>query len=88
MSIANLGAIVGMIVGIVKGIIVAINVGMSSAIPGGALVLGVGSGIMTFCANVVFMTIFGFLGGAVIAYIYNVAVGEKGGIEVELLVKQ
>ena len=88
MSIAKFGAIIGMIFGIINGIILAINVGSSSAIPGGPLVLGAGSGIMTFCINVILMTIFGFLGGAVIAFIYNFAVGEMGGIEVELAIRQ
>jgi hypothetical protein len=88
MSIANLGAIFGMIVGIIEGIILAINIGSSSAIPGGSLMLSIGSGIMTFCANVIFMTFFGFLGGAVIAIIYNFVVRERDGIEVELEVSQ
>ena len=40
---------------------------------------------MTFCINVVFGFFLGFLAGAVIAFIYNLAPwGEMGGIKVEL----
>jgi hypothetical protein len=48
------------------------------------VVLGVGSGVMTFALNVIMGIIFGFLGGAVIAFIYNFALGEMGGIGVDL----
>jgi len=47
------------------------------------MVLGVGSGVMTFALNVFLGIIFGFLGGAVIAFIYNFAPGEMGGIQGE-----
>lgn len=88
MSVAKFGAIIGMIIGIINGILLAINVGSSAALIGGSMFLGVGSGIMTFCINVILGTFFGFLGGAVIAFIYNFALGEMGGIEVELEVRQ
>jgi hypothetical protein len=88
MCVANFGAIIGMIYGIIMGFILAINVGSSAAIAGGPMVLGVGSGIMTFCINVILMTIFGFIGGAIAAFIYNFALGGMGGIEVNLEIKQ
>lgn len=39
---------------------------------------------MTFTVNVIMGVFFGFIGGAVIAVIYNFALGETGGIGVEL----
>jgi hypothetical protein len=61
------------------------NVGPSAAVLGGSLALGVGSGVMTFCINVILGFVLGFLGGAVIAFIYNLAPwGEMGGIAVDL----
>jgi uncharacterized protein YqgC (DUF456 family) len=83
-SVAQFGAVTGMIIGTVKGIIAALNIAPSSAITAD-VVLGMSSGIMTFCINVVFGFFLGFLAGAVIAFIYNLAPwGEKGGIKVEL----
>jgi len=88
MSVAEFGAIIGMIIGIINGILLAINVGSSASLIGGSMFLGVSSGIMTFCINVILGTFLGFLGGAVIAFIYNFALGQMGGIEVELEVRQ
>ena len=89
LSSAKFGATIGMIIGIIGGIIVAINIGPSAALAGGSMFWGVGSGIMTFCVNVLFGSLSGFLGGAVIAFIYNLAPwGEMGGVEVELEVRQ
>jgi uncharacterized protein YqgC (DUF456 family) len=88
MSFAKFGATIGMIIGIIGGIILAIPLGPSAALTGGSMVLSVGSGIMTFCINVLLGTLSGFLGGAVIAFIYNLAPwGEMGGIEAELEIR-
>jgi hypothetical protein len=88
LSSAKFGATIGMIIGIINGIILAMNIGPSAAVPGGSLALGVSSGIMTFCINVILGFFLGFLGGAVIAFIYNLAPwGELGGIEVELEIR-
>jgi uncharacterized protein YqgC (DUF456 family) len=88
MSFAKFGATIGMIIGIIGGIIAAINIGPSAALAGGSMFWGFGSGIMTFCVNVLWGTFLGFLGGAVIAFIYNLAPwGEMGGIEVDLEIR-
>jgi hypothetical protein len=88
MSVAQFGAVLGMIFGTANGIIVALNLAPPSTITAD-VVLGVSSGIMTFCANVIFGFFLGFLAGAVIAYIYNLTPwGEMGGIKVELEVGQ
>jgi hypothetical protein len=84
MSVAQFGAVIGMIIGTINGIFIALSIAQSSAISSG-VVPGVSSGIMTFCANVILGFFLGFLGGAVIASIYNLAPwGEMGGIKVEL----
>lgn len=72
-----------MIIGTINGIILALNIAPSSIITAG-VVLGVGSGIMTFIINVILGTFCGFFGGAVIAWIYNIALGQMGGIKVDL----
>ncbi len=88
MSVAKFGATIGMIIGIIGGIIIAINLGPSAALAGGSMFWGVGSGIMTFCVNVLFGSLLGFLGGAVIAFMYNLAPwGETGGIELDLEIR-
>ncbi len=84
MSVANVGSIIGMIFGIILGLINAINLVPASSIPGDSIVLGLSSGIMTFLINVIMGIFFGFLGGAIIAFIYNFAFSKKGGIEVDL----
>jgi len=86
MSVAQFGAVIGMIIGIINGIILAFKIGPSAVITTG-VVLGVGSGYMTFAINVILGTVLGFLGGAVIAIIYNFALAEMGGINVELEVR-
>jgi uncharacterized protein YqgC (DUF456 family) len=84
MSVAQFGAVIGMIIGVINGIILALDVGPASAITAG-LVLGAGSGFMTFAVNVILGIILGFAGGAVIAVIYNLTPwGEMGSIKVEL----
>jgi hypothetical protein len=88
MSIAKFGSIIGMILGIILGLKNAINIVPTASIAGGSMVLGVGSGVMTFVMNVFMGIIFGFIGGAIIAFIYNFALGEIGGIEVDLEVKE
>jgi hypothetical protein len=88
MSVAQFGAVIGMIIGTINGIIIGLNVARSSAITAD-VVLGMSSGIMTFCINVILGVFLGFLGGAVIAYIYNLGSSwETGGIKVELEVGQ
>ena len=88
MSVANFGASIGMIIGIINGIITAMKIGPSATLLGGSIVMGVSSGIMTFCINVIIGTFLGFLGGAVIAFIYNIKFRwDTGGIEVELEVR-
>jgi hypothetical protein len=83
MSVAQFGAVIGMIIGIINGIILALNIASSAVIKTG-VVLGMGSGIMTLTINVIMGIFFGYLGGAVIAIIYNFALGEMGGIGVDL----
>lgn len=83
-SVAQFGAVIGMIIGTINGIMPALTIAQSSASTAG-VVLGAGSGIMTFGINVILGFFLGFLGGAVIAFIYNYDPwGKMGGIKVEL----
>jgi hypothetical protein len=88
MSVAKFGAVMGMIFGIIMGIVRALDIGPIAAETTNSMVFGVGSGIMTFCVNVLIWVFLGFIGGAIVAFIYNFALGEMGGIEVVLEVKQ
>jgi hypothetical protein len=88
MSVAKFGSIIGMILGIILGLINAINLVPAASLAGGSIVLGVGSGVMTFAMNVIMGIIFGFIGGAIIALIYNFALVEIGEIEVDLEIKE
>ena len=86
-SVAMFGAIIGMICGTFLGIVLAMNVGPDVARTGGSLLLGMGSGFMTFALNVILGIISGFIGGAIVAFIYNsdhFPIGDLGGIELNL----
>lgn len=88
MSVAKFGSIIGMILGIILGLINAIKLVPVASLTGDSMIFWVGSGVMTFAMNVIMGIIIGFLSGAIIAFVYNFALGEIGGIEVDLKLKE
>jgi hypothetical protein len=86
MSWAKIHALFGIIFGLIYGILFAIlgsAIGASFDMPG-ATTLGL-------LAIIVFPIIFGimaFIGGAILAFLYNIFAGKIGGIEVELVEKK
>ncbi len=85
-SVGKFFGILGLVWGFFMGFIVALNVSgmspmMGTQVPGFAGAL-VALGLMTILGG-----IFGFIGGAVITFIYNLVLGASGGIEMDLDVK-
>jgi hypothetical protein len=84
MSVAKIGAIFGLIWGLIWGILMALWVGSLGIIAKSLFPMaGLGAGLI-----LVFMIIFGliagFIGGAFWAFIYNIAAGFIGPIEMDL----
>jgi hypothetical protein len=90
MSVAWFGAVIGLVGGIIIALITAIAGGaaaVTAASISGTIGLGATTGIGIFIALVLLGGVFGLIGGVVIAWIYNFALGPAHGIEVDLEVK-
>jgi hypothetical protein len=86
-SVAKFCAVIGLIWGFVAGLVVAVGAGGTAAAMGaGALGAG-GVGIAGFIMMIILGGSGGFIGGAVIAFVYNVVLGAIGGIEMDLEAK-
>ncbi|MFW5902857.1 MAG: hypothetical protein ACOCTT_03145 [archaeon] len=84
MSVAKVGAIIGLIWGIIAGLIAAIGTGaISGMIPGMGMMLAGTTTVVAFIGTLIGMVIYGFVGGAITAFFYNLAAGWVGGIEFE-----
>ncbi len=84
MSVAKIGAILGLIWGLIWGIIMALVVGSMGVIARNLLPMAsLGAGLIFVC-TIIFGLIAGFIGGAFWAFIYNVAAGFVGPIEMDL----
>jgi hypothetical protein len=89
LSVAKIGAAIGFIFGLIEGIIIGLVVAVvgTAAIGGLHPFLGLGIwGLVVFFAVIVGL-IGGFIGGAIWAFVYNVAASAIGPIEVDLEVK-
>lgn len=87
MSAAKIGAILGLVWGLVWGTVMALWVAglgiiMRNLIP----MAGLGAGVVFICM-IIFGLIAGFIGGAFWAFIYNLAAGFVGPIEVDIEAK-
>ncbi len=83
-SVAKIGAILGLIWGLIWGIVMALWVGSLGIIAKSLFPMaGLGAGLV-FVFMIIFGLIAGFIGGALWAFIYNVAAGFVGPIEMDL----
>jgi hypothetical protein len=85
LSLAKIQAVIGLILGIIAGIffgLVASLLGMSEGASG--FLLGAGMGIFSLIAFPIFYGVAGFIGGAILAFLYNLVASKIGGLEIEL----
>ncbi|HVN73106.1 MAG TPA: hypothetical protein VMT44_00765 [Methanoregula sp.] len=86
-SVAKFFAVFGLIWGFLMGIVVALGLGgLGSAF--GSHMIGAGLGLVGLVVMVILGGIFGFIGGAIVAIVYNIVLGAIGGVEMDLEVKQ
>jgi hypothetical protein len=84
MSVAKIGAILGLIWGLIWGIVMALWVtGLGMIAKSLFPMAGLGAGL-ALIFMIIFGLIAGFIGGALWAFIYNVAAGFVGPIEMDL----
>jgi len=85
-SVAKFFAVFGLVWGFIMGFFAAAGVsGMGSVM--GTHALGFAGGLVVLGLVTIMGGVFGFIGGAVVAFIYNLVLGATGGIEMELEVK-
>ena len=85
-SVAKFFAVFGLIWGFFMGVALAFGLGrMGSAF--GTHIPGFGFGIIGLIIMIVLGGIFGFIGGAIVAFVYNVVLGAIGGVEMDLEAK-
>jgi hypothetical protein len=83
-SVAKIGAILGLIWGIIWGIVMALWIGTLGLIAQSLFPMaGLGAGV-AFVSMVILGLIAGFIGGALWSFIYNIAAGFVGPIEMDL----
>jgi hypothetical protein len=86
---AVLGLVIGLIIGIIYGAIIILYSLLGASLVGGNNGLAVGGGgvvlgIVVIIAFPIAYGIFGFIGGAIGAFVYNIFAGMIGGIEMEV----
>ncbi len=87
LSVATFFAVLGAIYGLIYGIIIAVGVLPIVPIDMGPLgALGVG--IATVIFLIIAMAVGGFIGGAIVALVYNLIFAVTGGIEMSLDVQE
>jgi hypothetical protein len=89
-SVGKFFAVLGVIWGFFTGFLIAFGLGEMGPMMGTSAV-ALGAGIAGLVFMIFFTTIiggvFGFVGGAVVAIVYNLVLGATGGIEMDLEVK-
>lgn len=89
-SVAKINAAISLVVGLIVSVLWVIFAGllgvagMHSASLGAAALTGAGGLIVIIVATVLY-AIAGFIAGALVAILYNIAAGWFGGVEIELL---
>ena len=85
-SVGKFFAIFGLVWGFFMGFILAAGLSGMSTGPG-MHALGFAGGLVVLGLGILMGGILGFIGGAVIAFIYNLVLGATGGVEMDLEVK-
>ncbi len=83
LSVAKIQGIIMAFVGLLYGILYTIFGNLSDALTEAGMV-GTGLGFVGIIILPVFYGVFGFIGGAIMAFLYNIAAEKIGGIEIEL----
>lgn len=83
LSVAKIQGIIMAFVGLLYGISYTIFGNLSDALTEAGMV-GTGLGFVGIIILPVFYGVFGFIGGAIMAFLYNIAAEKIGGIEIEL----
>ncbi|MHB8162998.1 MAG: hypothetical protein ACYDDV_01470 [Methanoregula sp.] len=85
-SIGKFFGVFGLVWGFLMGFFIA--AGVSSMGPGmGAPALGFAGGLVVLGLMTILGGVFGFIGGAIVAFVYNIVLGATGGVEMDLEVK-
>jgi hypothetical protein len=85
-SVGKFFAVFGLVWGFLMGFVVSAGVsGMGSVM--GSHALGFAGGLVALGFMTIIGGIFGFIGGAVVAFIYNLVLGASGGVEMEMEVR-
>jgi hypothetical protein len=85
-SVGKFFAVFGLVWGFFAGILLAAGLGGMGTVLG-SHTLGFGAGIFGLIFMVIIGGIIGFIGGAVVAVIYNIVLGAMGGVELDLEVR-
>lgn len=85
LSVAKIEGIIGVVIGFIIGVLFFVAGGVASSVTGSATQSSLASfGALSIIIFPVFYGIVLFIGGAVGAWIYNLAAGWIGGIQIEL----
>jgi hypothetical protein len=85
-SVGKFFAVFGLVWGFFAGIILAAGLGGIGTVLG-SHTLGFGAGLFGLIFMVIIGGIIGFIGGAIVAIIYNIVLGAMGGVELDLEVR-
>ena len=85
-SVGKFFAVFGLVWGFFAGILLAAGLGGMGIGPG-SHALGIGAGLFGLIFMVIIGGVIGFIGGAIVAVIYNIVLGAMGGVELDLEVK-
>lgn len=87
MSVAKITGIIAAVFGLIAGVIFFLFGTLFSAMPsgqGGSLALGMFGGFMGIIFLPIMYGVFGFLGGLIQAWVYNIAAGWVGGVRFDV----
>ena len=85
-SVGKFFAVFGLVWGFFAGILLAAGLGGMGTVLG-SHTLGFGAGLFGLVFMVIFGGIVGFIGGTIVAVIYNIVLGTMGGVELDLEVR-
>jgi hypothetical protein len=85
-SIGKFFAVLGGVWGFFMGFCLAAGIGAMGSVMG-SHIRGFGAGLVGLVLMTLLSGMFGFIGGAIVAVIYNMVLGATGGIEMDLEVK-